>query len=78
MPITKISVNLAGIDGNAFSIMGAVSSALKKSGHKGLAKQFMDEATSGDYNHLLQVVMTYVEVVWGENIDQEEEDADSQ
>ena len=62
MPKTELTVKLIGKDGNAFAIMGAVSKALKKAGYRDLASQYFDEATSGDYNHLLQVTMEYVNV----------------
>lgn len=58
-----IKVKLVGKDGNAFSILGAVGSALKKGGANAAdVRKFYDEATAGDYNHLLAVVMRYVRV----------------
>ena len=62
MPKTNIKVKLTGKDGNAFMILGLVSGALKKAGKADLAKEFVDEATKGDYDHLLQTAMEYVEV----------------
>jgi len=62
MPKTNITVQLTGKDGNAFAIIGAVSQALKRSGNSELAKEFQKEAMSGDYDHLLQTAMEYVEV----------------
>jgi len=53
---------LVGEDGNAFNILGLVSKALKKNGQPNLAKEFMQEATSGDYDHLLETAMEYVDV----------------
>jgi hypothetical protein len=58
----KPTVKLTGEDGNAFSILGRVKSALKKAGMHEEAKQYMEEAMSGDYNHLLAVTMKYVNV----------------
>ena len=59
----KIKVRLTGRDGNAFAILGAVNAALR---HAGVSaeerKQFADEATSGDYDHLLRTAMRWVEV----------------
>lgn len=59
----NIKVKLVGTDGNAFAILGAVKSAMRK----GKVPQeevdmFMDEAMSGDYDHLLQTAMQYVTV----------------
>ena len=62
MPKTKIKVKLVGTNGNAWALMGKVHGALEKADHKELAKEFMDEAMGGDYNHLLRTCMEYVEV----------------
>ena len=62
MTKTTIKVKLLGNDGNAFYILGTVKRALEKAGYKDLAKQYMKEATIGDYNHLLAVTQEYVEV----------------
>lgn len=58
-----IEVELVGHDGNAFSIIGRVRKAMKKAGlSEEQIKEFTDEATSGDYDHLLQTAMRYVDV----------------
>ena len=62
MPKTDVIVNLTDNDGNAFSIMGQVTKALKHGGHSNLVDEFRKEAMSGDYNHLLQTAMDYVVV----------------
>jgi len=62
MPKTDVQVKLIGADGNAFAILGKVKQALKRAGHAELAEEFMKEAMSGDYNHLLRTAMDYVEV----------------
>ena len=62
-PITKPTVKLIGHDGNAFSIMGRVRKALMRSGaDREYIDQYLSEATSGDYDHLLFVSMEYVDV----------------
>ena len=58
----KPRVKLIGRDGNAFFILGTVKKALLKQGMEQEAKQFMKEATAGDYDNLLRVVMEYVDV----------------
>jgi hypothetical protein len=58
----KPKVKLIGRDGNAFFILGTVRKALIKEGMGQEAKEFMEKATSGDYNNLLKVVMDYVDV----------------
>jgi hypothetical protein len=58
----KIKVQLVGKDGNAFAILGRVKAALAKA-KVSLEEQklFIDEATSGDYDHLLQTCMIWVD-----------------
>lgn len=63
MAKTNVTVDLVGQDGNAFVVMGLVIKALKRAGHTDLVKQYQDEAMSGDYDHLIQVTMDYVEVI---------------
>jgi len=69
MAKTNVRVKLVGEDGNAFSILGRVSSALKRAGHRDLAEEYLEEATKGDYDHLLRTTMEYVE----EDHDEEED-----
>lgn len=61
-PLTNAKVKLVGEDGNAFAILGKVQKAIKRSDKPELAGDFINEATSGDYNHLLRTCMKYVEV----------------
>jgi hypothetical protein len=57
------SVMLSECDGNAFSILGMVTRALRDKGaSKEYCDQFYVEAMSGDYDHLIQTVMRYCEV----------------
>jgi hypothetical protein len=58
-----VEVELVGHDGNAFAIMGRVSSALKKAGaSKEELDQYMKESMSGDYDNLIRVATEWVEV----------------
>jgi len=58
-----ITVTLVGTDGNAFAVLGKVSRALRQAGVSDDERQaFMAEATAGDYDHLLQTIMRWVEV----------------
>lgn len=58
-----ITVRLVGEDGNPFAILGAVKEALKHGGVDLTERDaFFDEATSGDYDHLLQTAMRWVNV----------------
>ena len=64
MPKYDIEVNLIGQDGNAFYILGAVEKALRRNKVPSEEiKQFMDDATSGDYDHLLCVCSEWVDIV---------------
>jgi len=56
-----ITVQLTGEDGNAFSIIARVRSALRRGGiSREECVTFLAEAMSGDYDHLLQTVMKWV------------------
>lgn len=59
----EIHVKLTGNDGNAFNLLGIMQKAFKK--HKIPAEEiskFMNEAMSGDYNHLLKTCMEWADV----------------
>ena len=59
----NIEVELTGVNGNAFSILGTVARALKKGGATSdEIEEFRTEAMSGDYDHLLQTCMKWVDV----------------
>ena len=60
----EVEVQLSGQDGNAFMIVGRVSSALKAAGVPSSEREaFSNEAfNSGSYAELLQVVMRTVTV----------------
>jgi len=59
----EITVKLVGEDGNAFSILSKVKRALRSGGVSDAeVSEFLEEATAGDYDHLLRVVMNWVNV----------------
>jgi hypothetical protein len=59
----EIEVELVGQDGNAFAILGKVQKALRRAHvSEEEIKEYYDEATAGDYNHLLRTTMDWVEV----------------
>ena len=62
MPKTDLTVNLFVVDGNGFAILGVVRRALQRAGCHDLAAQYVEDATSGDYDNLLRVTMEYVNV----------------
>jgi hypothetical protein len=57
-----VTVKLTGRDGNAFTVLGLVTKAMKKKGHGDRLEEFMAEATSGNYGHLLRTCMSWVNV----------------
>ncbi len=62
-PMTDVRVKLTGEDGNAFAILGKVQKALRQAGYdKEFIEKYLEQATAGSYEDLLQVTMTYVEV----------------
>lgn len=56
----KINLNLEGLDGNAFVLMGAFQRQAKKEGwNEEEIKVILDECKKGDYNHLLQTLIKH-------------------
>ncbi|MBL4709732.1 MAG: hypothetical protein JKY48_14965 [Flavobacteriales bacterium] len=57
-----VKVQLSGEDGNAFAVIGRVRTAMKQAEVPiETIKEFSDDAMSGDYDHVLQTCMKYVE-----------------
>jgi hypothetical protein len=57
----EVHVDLFSIDSNAFSIMGAVTKAMRRAGiSKDEQDAYFKEATSGDYDHLLATTLNWV------------------
>jgi hypothetical protein len=58
----EVQVQLTGQDGNAFAILGRTAAALRAAGVPAEeVDSFFAEATSGDYDHLLQTTMAWVD-----------------
>jgi len=58
-----IEVELSGQDGNAFAIIGRVSKALRRANVPQADQDaFRKEATSGDYDNVIQTAMKWVNV----------------
>ncbi|MGD9729669.1 MAG: hypothetical protein AB7L09_02715 [Nitrospira sp.] len=59
-----VIVNTYGVDGNAFSIIGACASAMKQAGVSSTTRHaFIWEATSGDYENVLRTADLWVTLV---------------
>lgn len=60
----KVQMNLVGLDGNAFVLMGTFQRNARR---QGWSKQEVDtvikECMSGDYNHLLVTLVAHTEEV---------------
>lgn len=61
-PKTNVRVKLIGEDQNAFSIIKKVMVELKRAGHYKLAEDFCREASSSDFDNVLQTCFRYVEI----------------
>lgn len=60
---TDIEVQLTGQDGNAFFMIGLTRAALREAGvSNAKIAQFTEEATSGDYDNVIQTIMKWVSV----------------
>jgi Domain of unknown function (DUF4314) len=58
----EVQVQLSGEDGNAFAILGRTTAALRAAGVPSEEiDAYFAEATSGDYDHLLQTTMAWVD-----------------
>lgn len=63
-PRHDVDVELLGHDGNAFYILGAVDRELRRAGVSQEERDsYREEATSGDYDHLLAVTEQWVNIV---------------
>jgi hypothetical protein len=59
-PTKKVSLTLVGIDSNAYSIMAAFNRQARKEGWTPEEiKTVLDEAKSGNYEHLLSTIMDH-------------------
>ena len=58
-----VEVELLGTDGNGFALISVVRKAMRKAevSHEEIS-EFTNEATSGDYSHLLRTCMNWVNV----------------
>lgn len=58
----KVTLQLEGLDGNAFALLGAfVAQARKEGWAKEETEAVVKEATAGDYQHLLAVLVDHTE-----------------
>ncbi len=75
----NVKVDFAEVNGNAFAVIGAVKKALRRNGvSDGEQARFFDEATAGDYNHVLQTCMKWVTVEYNDATAEEADDGRDQ
>lgn len=56
-------IEVTPMDGNAYSIMGAVSKAIRRAGATDeQIKEYQEKSRSGDYDNLIRVAMQYVNI----------------
>jgi hypothetical protein len=62
LPKKKVKLTLAGLDGNAFFLMGAFSQAARQQGWTNEDREaVLTECKAGGYDHLLQTLMEVCE-----------------
>ncbi len=72
-----VNLELVGVNGNAFAVMGLFSRQARREGwtHEEI-DLVLEEAKSGDYDHLLSTIMTYCEPQDEHEQEDEEEQED--
>ncbi len=71
-----VNLELIGVDGNAYAIMGLFSRQARREGWtQDEIDLVLEEAKSGDYNHLLSTIMIYCEPQ-DQQEDEEEQEED--
>lgn len=61
------SDSLVGVDGNAFAVMGATKTMLRRAGASDTyVAAYLKEATSGDYHRLIATSMAFLDAEAGE------------
>ena len=59
-PTKKVTLCLIGLDGNAFNLLGHFQRAAREQGWSAAEiKSVLTDATSSDYDHLLQVLLRH-------------------
>ena len=69
----KVTLNLAGLDGNAFVLLGTFARAARRQGWpQERIHEVLEEARRADYDHLLRTLLRHTEP--GETMDDGRED----
>ena len=60
--VKKVRLDLAGLDGNAFNLLGKFSKQARREGWSDEEREaVLADAKMGDYDHLLQVLQAHCE-----------------
>lgn len=74
-----VNLELVGVDGNAYAVMGVFSRQARREGWtQEEIDSVLEEAQSGDYDHLLSTIMTYCEPQDEDEQEDEQEDEEEQ
>ena len=76
MSKTNLKLNLEGVDGNAFCVLGHAMRTLRQNHKMELWDEFHAEATSGDYNKLLCTLSDWFDICFGGEDEDDEYDED--
>ncbi len=72
-----VNLELVGVSGNAFAVLGVFSRQARREGWtQEEIDLVLEEAKSGDYDHLLSTIMTYCEPQDEDEQEDEEEQED--
>jgi hypothetical protein len=75
----RVRISLVGVDSNSFAVMGAWKEAARKQGWTNEEiKEVLDEATRGDYNHLMMTIVKYADPYDNEEGEWDEEEDDDE
>ena len=74
----QVTLNLVGIDGNAFAIMGAFKNAARKAGWApDEISEVLNDAMSSDYDHLLHTILKHCKTEYLETYPEEWDEYDN-
>ena len=60
--LPKVTLNLVGLDGNAFNLLAQFRRAARRDGWSDdQIREVIEEATSSNYDHLLQTLIAHTE-----------------
>jgi len=65
VPVHRVTIDTEGPGGNSYAIIGRCDALMRRAGVSGVARSlFMNEATSGSRDHLLDTIERYFRTTW--------------